>query len=157
MMAMKFRSRYSEMKPVESNPGVRMKVVYELALDDKGARRIKPTGTTDLQAAIDAEYPSVDLYMVLERLKNGDAEALNRAEAFYADVSEMPVTLQQLMEMNEKGYKIFQSMPDEYKRIYGNDYMQFLYDPGRMVEEIEKRKKAAEPVEEVIANDHEEQ
>lgn len=148
---MKFRNRYSEMKTVFTNPGKRMKVVYELKINDRGRRGIEKVGETDIQQAIDAEYPSVDLNMVLKRLENGDTDALEQVKGFYADVAALPVDMRSIMEMNEQASKIFNEMPDNYKKLYQNDYLQFLYDPGKLVDVIEQERKNAESV--VIVDD----
>lgn len=148
---MKFRTRYSEMKTVFTNPGKRMKVVYELKINDRGRRGIEKVGETDIQQAIDAEYPAVDLNMVLKRLENGDTDALEQVKGFYADVAALPVDMRSIMEMNEQASKIFNEMPDNYKKLYQNDYLQFLYDPGKLVDVIEQERKIAESV--VVVDD----
>ena len=152
---MKFRTQYSSMKTVFSNPGKRMKVVYELKINERGKRGIEKVGETDLQQAIDAEFPSVDLNMVLKRLENGDTDALEQVKGFYADVAALPVDMRSIMEMNEQASKLFNEMPDNYKKLYQNDYLQFLYDPGKLVDVIEQERKIAES--EVIVNDDKEQ
>lgn len=139
------------MKTVFTNPGKRMKVVYELKINDRGRRGIEKVGETDIQQAIDAEYPSVDLNMVLKRLENGDTDALEQVKGFYADVAALPVDMRSIMEMNEQASKIFNEMPDNYKKLYQNDYLQFLYDPGKLVDVIEQERKNAESV--VIVDD----
>lgn len=151
---MKFRTRYSEMKTVFSNPGKRMKVVYELKVNEKGKRGIEKVGETDLQQEIDAEFPSVDLNMVLKRLENGDSDALEKVKGFYADIANLPVDMRSIMEMNEQASKIFNSMPDNYKKLYENDYLQFLYDPGKLVDVIEQERKIVD--EEMIVDDDKE-
>lgn len=151
---MKFRTRYTEMKTVFSNPGNRMKVVYDLKINGKGKRSIVEVGETDIQQAIDAEFPSVDMNMVLKRLENGDTDVLEQVKGFYADVAELPVDMRSIMEMNEMASKIFNEMPDSYKKLYQNDYLSFLYDPGKLVDVLEQERKLAN--EEVIVNDDEE-
>lgn len=155
---MKFRTQYTQMKTVYSNPGKRMKVVYELKVNEKGKRGIEKIGETDLQQAIDAEFPSVDMNMILKRLENGDTDALEQVKGFYADVAALPVDMRSIMEMNEQATKIFNEMPDNYKKLYQNDYLQFLYDPGKLLDVIEQERKFAEQEiniadEEVIVND----
>lgn len=152
---MKFRTQYSSMKTVFSNPGKRMKVVYELKVNERGKRGIEKVGETDLQQAIDSEFPSVDLNMVLKRLENGDTDALEKVKGFYADVAALPVDMRSIMEMNEQASKIFNEMPDSYRKLYENDYLQFLYDPGKLVDVIEQERKLAES--EVIVDDDEKQ
>lgn len=139
------------MKTVFSNPGKRMKVVYELKVNDRGKRNIEKVGESDIQQAIDAEFPSVDLNMVLKRLENGDSDALEKVQGFYADVAALPVDMRSIMEMNEQASKIFNQMPDTYKKLYQNDYLQFLYDPGKLVDVIEQERKLVES--EVIVDD----
>lgn len=148
---MKFRTQYTQMKTVFSNPGKRMKVVYELKVNDRGKRNIEKVGESDIQQAIDAEFPSVDLNMVLKRLENGDSDALEKVQGFYADVAALPVDMRSIMEMNEQASKIFNQMPDTYKKLYQNDYLQFLYDPGKLVDVIEQERKLVES--EVIVDD----
>lgn len=152
---MKFRTQYSSMKTVFSNPGKRMKAVYELKVNERGKRGIEKVGETDIQQSIDAEFPSVDLNMVLKRLENGDTDALEQVKGFYADVAALPVDMRSIMEMNEQASKIFNEMPDNYKKLYQNDYLQFLYDPGKLVDVIEQERRIAES--EVNLNDDEEQ
>lgn len=152
---MKFRNRYSEMKTVFSNPGEVMAPIYELKVDAKGKRGIVKVGETNLQEAIDSEFASVDMNLVLKRLENGDFDVLNKVEGFYADVAALPVDIREIMEMNEKASMIFDEMPDDLRRIYGNDYMQFLYDPGKLVDEINKRNSNVDD-EKVIVDDDKE-
>lgn len=138
---MKFRTPYNEMKPVFCNPGKRFKTVYEMAYDEKGHKVLKAVGTTDVQAAIDSEFESVDLNMILKRLVNGDEDALNRADAFYADVSELPMSYREILDLNMSAQKVFAGLPEDVRKVYGNDFIQFLADPGK-IEMVMKRKQA---------------
>lgn len=150
---MKFRTPYTEMKPVFCNPGQRFKTVYEMVYNEKGHKELKAVGTTDVQAAIDSEFASVDLNMILTRLVNGDEEALNRADAFYADVSELPMSYREILDLNMSAQKVFSDLPEEVRKVYGNDFIQFLADPEK-IEVILKRKHAK--VDDEVKNDDEE-
>lgn len=136
---MKFRTRYTYEQHKPSCMGNHMKDVYELVVEKSGKKVVKKVGETDLQAAIDAEAASVDLRMILAQFEAGDEGALERAKAFYADVSEIPVNLQEIMQLNQEGSKFFYSLPKDIRAIYGNDYMQFVVDPGRVVDALEKK------------------
>lgn len=155
---MKFNTRYTRQKPKYSNPGERMAPVWELVIDDKGKKVVEKVGETDLHAAIQAEYASVNLDMILARFDAGDATALERAKGFYADVSELPVKLQDVMNMNHEAEKFFKSLPADVRRIYGDNYMEFIYDPQKLVNFMTKDEKTNEVLkeEEVKTNDDEE-
>lgn len=131
---MKFNTRYSRSKPKYSNRGEKMQPVWDLVIDSKGKEVVKQVGETDLHAAIQAEYASVNLDMILARFDAGDATALERAKGFYADVSELPVKLQDVLNMNYEAEKFFNSLPVEVKKIYGNNYRVFINDPQKLVD-----------------------
>lgn len=137
---MKFRTRYTEMETVYANPGDRYKDVYELVIDESGKKKLKKVDKEDLQEMIDASAASVDIHMIMQRFNLGDQDAvMQRAQVFYDDVSNLPTKLQDLMNLNQQASNFFDSLSPDLKKLYGNNYLEFLFDPGKMVDEIKRR------------------
>lgn len=130
------RSYYSKKESIVSNPGSCMKTEYMLSVDEKGYETLKVTGETDVQKMIDSYKDMVDLDIVLERLNNGDESALEQVEGFYADVTGIPNNLQDVMNLNLNGKMLFDSLPPEYRNIYGDNYQSFVLDPAKLGEYI---------------------
>lgn len=159
MRTLKFPTRYSEKKPVCSNPGERFKQEYQLRINEKGTEELVPTGKTDIQAFIDSHYETVDMNVILQRLENGDLSVLDDTRAFYADVSEIPGSMFEIMNLNRQGKEIFDKLPLDLKQVYGNDYLQFVMEPMRGIEYLDnkEKEKISKMESEVIGDDHEEQ
>lgn len=139
---MKFPTKYSEHVRVNSNSGDRMRVEYHLEIDDDGIETLKSTGMHDLYAEIQTHADSVDLNLILARFMNGDETAIERVNGFYADVSDMPVKLQDMLNINIRGKEIFESLPKEYRDLYGNNYIKFINEPeilAAKLSEVDKR------------------
>ena len=153
---MKFPTAYSEKKPVYTEPGERYRIEYQLAIDDEtGEEYLEPIGQVDMFMEIQSHKESCDLEMVLRRLQNGDEDALERVKGFYADVSNMPVRMAEILNMNLRGQQVFEQLSPEYKEVYGNDYKNFVMEPERVFKYIDEKKAKAKTkaAEEVKAND----
>lgn len=155
---MKFRTKFSERKRVFSQVGDRCKVLYSLALDENGREVLKKSGMTDLKNEIQSHHDSVCLDMILMRYMQGDESALNKVEGFYADVSNMPVKLNDVLNLAREGKSIFDSLPTDVKEVFGNDYMMFLNRPDLYESAVKKDenvsdRESVETKEEVKTND----
>lgn len=154
---MKFRTYYGDKKVEPSNPGSRFKPEYQLFIDEKGVEQLKKTGETDVQKMIDSYKEMVDLDVILERLNNGDDSVLEQVEGFYADVSEIPVKLQDVMNLNLAGKQLFDGLPPDYKDLYGGNYESFVFDPKKLIDYINEKEYGPVVEKEVIDNDDKEQ
>lgn len=128
---MKFPSMYSEKIKYVSERGSRFKAEYQLRLDEEGRHEFVKTGETDLHEYIQSFRDSVDIYNILERFRNGNEEILEQVKGIYADVSELPVKLQDIMNLNIKGKELFEKLPVDVKAVYEDNYLQFLMEPGK--------------------------
>ena len=126
---MKFPTRYSEKKRQFSKTGERYVIEYQLVIDETGKEVLEPCGQTDFYQMIQSHRDSVDLDLVLDRLKRGDSTALNKVQGFYADVSDLPVKMQDVLNLNMKGQAVFDELPAEVRAAYGNNYMSFIMNP----------------------------
>lgn len=156
---MKFKTYYGEKKVVFSEIGDKYEPERQLMVNESGKKKLEVTGSIDTEEAIASYYPEVDMTMILARLEAGDESVLERAKGFYADVSDLPVRLQDVMNLNIRAEKFFAELPQDLKNLYGNDFTKFLLDPGVLVDELNIRKKneLEEIVEEEVKNDDKEQ
>lgn len=126
MKIKKFRKIYDDDAKFVSEPGDPIAIDYMLQIDSDGVGEIVECGKTDLYASIQSHRDSVDLDMILKRYAEGDASALDRVRGFYADLSKMDMNYANLMNMNLRGQKLFESLPSDIREEYGNDYIQFI-------------------------------
>lgn len=114
-----------------SCPGNKYIYEYENVIED-GEKKVVAVRKIDIQQEIESYRDSVDIHKIVERFINGDVTALDRAQAFYADVSQMPVKLQDVLSMNQRGLNIFNSLSPEVRALFGNDYLDFISHPEKL-------------------------
>lgn len=124
-------------KDFSSNPGETTRIEKELVIED-GQYVAKVTGVIDIQEEIDSYRDSVDIHSLVNRFMHGDESAINRAQAFYDDVSELPVKLQDVLAVNSRGVNAFEMLPVEIRELYGNDYLKFVSNPEIFVDYVNR-------------------
>lgn len=124
-----------------STPGKQTKKTYQLRYDENGTEMLVETGETNVYEEIQVYKDSVDVNKIIERFAAGDENALARAKAFYADVTKMPVKLMDVLNMAIEGEQWFDTLPVDVKETFGNNFREFLANPQKMVDVLEKRSK----------------
>lgn len=138
LVMMMFRTIYTKRIRNFSESGERIMPIYSLVLDDEGKEVLSQTGYTDMQEEIQSHHDSVCLSNILARYQLGDEDAINKVEGFYADVSNMPVKLNDVLNMTRAGKEIFDKLPIEIRETFGNDYMTFINRPDLYESAYEK-------------------
>lgn len=136
---MKFRTIYTAREVVFSEVGDRIKPEYTLMLNDDGVEELQQTGYTDLKEEIQSHHDSVCLENILMRFQNGDDSALDKVQGFYADVSDMPVKLNDVINVAREGKRIFEGLPKDVRNVFGNDYMSFINNPELMQKYLDEK------------------
>lgn len=126
---MKFNKLFDHKKPPKTVAGERYKIEYKLELDEHGVEHLVECGKTDMQEFIQSHADSVDLNLMIQRYTMGDTDALERMQGFYADVSGMPVSMAEMLNVHNKGKMLFETLPQEIREVYGNNYVSFLANP----------------------------
>lgn len=122
-----FKTQYSSDRPrPKSQLGTRVKVLYAPEFDDDGRMHLVESGREDLYGYIQSHRDSVDINVLLKRYQNGDVTALNRAQAFFMDTTEMPHTYAELLNRVQQGRSFFDSLPVETRARFGHDFNRFL-------------------------------
>lgn len=124
---MKFRTVLSSTDGFYSDPGTPYLDQYEYNVDKKGVMSlIKTDDKKDVYSAIQADYASTDINLLMKRFALGDASAINVKEGFYVDVTKMPTTLAELFDRNTDCQQFFASLPVEVKEMFNNSYSEFF-------------------------------
>lgn len=128
MKIKKFRKVYDDdSSSFVSDGGSRCVADYVLEFDSAGVQDLVEVGQTDTYAAIQSHRDSVDLDLILKRYAAGDPTALDKMTGFFADMSSIgKFNLRDMLNMNIKGKRLFDSLPVEEKQKYGNDYYRFI-------------------------------
>lgn len=122
-----FKTQYSDDRPrPKAHVGTRVKVLYAPEFDDDGRMQLVESGREDLYGYIQSHKDSVDINVLLKRYQNGDASALNRAQAFFMDATDLPTTHAEWLNRVNQGRQFFDSLPAETRARFGNDFNRFI-------------------------------
>lgn len=124
---------------INTNPGDPMKQTYRKKIDESGKEVLVPDEYYDVQPEIDSYEDSVNVNTIISRYMAGDESALDRAKAFYADVSKVPKNFAQILDINNRAMQAFSELPSELKEAYGFSYYEFLNHP-EILEDFVNRK-----------------
>lgn len=133
-----------------SPSGTKLLAKYALKIDEKtGYEELVKTGEyTNVYDRIQADYPSTDINILMERFALGDTEAINIKNGFYADVTSMPKNYAELFNMYEHAKVYFSELPTDLKEMFNNSYTEFYTemdsDKKSFNEKIEKYNKRFE-------------
>lgn len=93
------------------NPPQRVKIVFD---PDEGRTKQEFKDQCDVNK-IWAQY-----------VKTGRLDLLNKAQGFYADLSTMPQSYQESLNLVIKARETFDSLPADIRNLFGNDVQAFL-------------------------------
>lgn len=114
--------RYTEAIPSVSGSPVKSLFVPFV---NKGHLDIKVSGDFDLQAQIDAESCLCDINYLIERFNLGDVDALNKRQAFFADITAYPGSYREAVDILKDGRSFYDSLSTDEKKRYG-DFESFM-------------------------------
>lgn len=123
-----FRTKYSSDTDKYISPeGTKLLAKYAICIDEKtGYEFLKPTGEfINVYDKIQADYPSTDINLLMERFALGETDVINVRDGFYADVSKMPKTYAELFQLNEDAIRYFDELPTDLKEMFNNSYTEF--------------------------------
>lgn len=111
-------------------PGDRMKIEYELRVDDDGFEYIVEVGKSDLYDEIQSHAMSVDINYLIARYSAGDMNALQRRQAVYGDFTTAPKTFADMLNQVRDAHNVFDQMPVEVKQRFDNSFERWLVSYG---------------------------
>lgn len=101
--------------------------VYDyLPVDEKGHCKLVQVGEENSQGIIESWEDSVDLHALLSRYLDGDASALERRQAMFADITGLPDNVHAYHDAAATAQSVFDSLSDDVRHFYGDSLQDFL-------------------------------
>lgn len=98
--------------------------------DDRGHLQLVSSGKTNLYEFIQSHADSVDINILMAKFRNGDTEALTRVQGIYADISDMPKTMADLLNKVKAGEDAFMALDVETRGLFNHSLAQWLASAG---------------------------
>lgn len=130
-------SKVSDPNSFVSNPGTKEEILYDAKVLPDGQIELRPAGKKNIQEYIDSFRESTDISFIVQRLKNGDVADLNLRDGFYADMTKMPTTRAEFMQLFIDMERKFNELPLEIRNKFDNNYRNW-YAQGDTQEWYEK-------------------
>ena len=124
----KFRTAYSgDSSDFISDSGSHFLDQYEYEIDKDGVQNlVKIDQKKDVYSAIQADYPSTDINLLMKRFALGDKSAIDITQGFYVDATKMPKTLAEVFDRAQDCQEFFDMQDPELKAMFNNSYSEFF-------------------------------
>lgn len=121
-----------------SKSGSPKKVDYSSFVNEKGVLEIVPVGEIDMYAEIQSHAAECDINMIIKRYQMGDENALQKAQGFFIDATNVPENMADMLNKLNRAELEFNKLPVSIKQKYGNDFTKFIctFNPVDLVENI---------------------
>lgn len=127
---MSFPTQYNRPVSKFSNAGNRIHETYVGRYDANGHMHLEKTGEEDIYAQIQSHKDSVDINVLMQRYKNGEVDVLSRVQGVFADVTGMPSTYAEMMNIVNDSTAAFEALPISVREKFNHNVMQFLQESG---------------------------
>lgn len=101
-------------------------MLYAPQIAKDGTYELVESGRDDLYAAIQSHAESVDIHVILDRYARGDLGALSRVQGVYADVTGVPGTYAEMLNLVVAGEAQFNSLPLETRAKFDHSYAKWI-------------------------------
>lgn len=108
-----------------SEAGSPYKTIYAPVVNKDGTIDLKEKEKECLYDYIQSFKDSCDINVLVKRYQMGDTAALMRGQTFFGDVTEMPKTFAEMLNVMVQGQNFFENLPAEVKEKFGNSFYQF--------------------------------
>lgn len=137
-----------------SCPGDPLHPVQHGVVREDGTIELVLDRLEDTDVIIDSYRQSTEIYNIMSRIQSGDISLLNQKQGFYGDVTEMPKTYAEMLDLLHRGEEFFNKLPADVKAEYNNDFNQFFanFDEA-MAKLMPKDQKEAEKIVEPIESE----
>lgn len=113
-----------------SNPGSKVKPVYEPFIADSGARKLRHVGDEDLDAFIQSFKLETDINVIIKRFQLGDASVLSAQKGMYGDFTGAPKSLSDFLNAQIQANLIFDKLPADVRNAFDCDVNKFFMTYG---------------------------
>lgn len=126
---MKFRTKYDR-KRMFTPVGSPEMVQYTAKYDDAGVLVLEESGKINIYNEIQSHADSVDLNTIIRKYESGDVTALSKMQGAFADVTQLPTTYSEMLNLIRFGEEVFDQLPTEIKQQFNNSFEQFFAQGG---------------------------
>ena len=113
-----------------SNVGSPEVTLYVAKVDEDGSIDLVENGKKNLYDEIQSHKDSVDLKLLLQRFNNGETDVLSKVQGTYADLSDMPKTYADMLNLIKKGESDFLSLPVDVRAKFDHSFEKWLVSFG---------------------------
>lgn len=154
---MKFKTQYNGRVRRYAVAGDPIACTYEPYYDDDGVLQLKVAGKVNTYLEIQSHADSVDINIILARYKNGETDVLNKVQGFFGDVTNLPKSYAEMLNLVMSGERFFDSLSTEIKEKFDHSFAQFLaqYGTPEFEKKVQPTKVDMKLVEEAISNQKE--
>ncbi len=92
----------------------------------EGRLKLVQVGEENRQGIIESWEESVDLHALLSRYLDGDAAALERRQALFADITGFPDNVHAYHEAAVTAQSVFDNLSPDVRHFYGDSLQEFL-------------------------------
>ena len=111
-------------------PGDPMRPIYKPVIDEKGNLSIEVSGYENTDEKIQSYADSCDIHTIINRVNQGDLNALNVRQGMYGDFTHMPKTMAEVLQLQIDARIAFDSLDKETKKKFDNDINKFMAMAG---------------------------
>lgn len=122
----RFPTQFDGSVPVVSNPGSRKHKLYHAKYDKAGVLELVCDGEEDIYELIQSHADSCDIHSIIARYSNGDASALSAKQGVFADFSDAPRTLADVLNCVNDAQRIFDSLPVDERAKFDHSLAKWL-------------------------------
>lgn len=107
--------------------GCGVRPVYDyIPVGEEGELQLVQVGEENRQGIIESWEESVDLHALLSRYFDGDASALERRQAMFADITGLPDHIHAYHDAATTAQSVFDNLSDDVRHFYGDSVQEFL-------------------------------
>lgn len=129
-MICEFRTQFEKPERVIAESGDAVKEEFVGRYDDRGHLVLEPAGQTNMYDMIQSHADSVDINILMQRYANGELDVLQRVQSMYADVTDMPKTMADLLNKVKAGEEQFNALPLEIRALFNHSMSEWLATAG---------------------------
>lgn len=126
---MKFRTKYDRKRTFTPVGSAEM-TQYTAKFDDAGVLVLEESGKVNVYNEIQSHAESVDLNTIIRQYESGDVSALSKMQGVFADVTQLPTTYAEMLNLIRFGEEAFDQLPVEIKQQFNNSFEQFFAQGG---------------------------
>lgn len=107
--------------------GCGIRPLYDyIPVGKEGQCKLVQVGEENSQGIIESWEESVDLHALLSRYLDGDASALERRQAMFADITGLPDNVHAYHDAAVTAQSVFDSLSPDVRSFYGDSLQEFL-------------------------------